>query len=184
MAIILSNVLTNMDAGVIVDSGKAVGNKLVATGAFNIASEPALNDVLMYCDLPSNCRPKELKFFNEVLDSMAAVVIDIGIYAGEKFVKKDGTKVVKNEAIDGGAFANNIGMMQSANLGDDLRYNITGDAYSLLGGYENSQLALWELATLEQDPFVPLRIGIEIVGAFDTFVAGKSLLQATYTFKA
>ena len=186
MAIILSNLLTDMDNKTIVDAGKAVGNVLVATAVVDLITEPSENDLLMFCDLPSNCRLKNLVFYNEDLDSGGnAARVFIGIYAGGQFVKADGTTVLKNEAVSTQAFAFNDNLLTQNNTGQDFRFNTNGDAFTLNSiGYGNAQFLLWELAALEQDPLVPLRIGFNLEDAFDVFVPGKLMLQAFFTFKA
>ena len=186
MANFFSDILIDVNNDVIIDAGEVAGNALIATSVVDLTTEPAVNDVVLYCDLPSNCKIKSLIFFNDDLDSGNTVSVDIGIYAGERIVRTDGTVFDENEVIDAETFSNDENFFFQSNIGEDIRYHTSGDAFANLGGYSNAQLALWELAgvaNLPEDPFKYLRIGVKVVGGFGTFVPGKSLLQVTYTGK-
>ena len=185
MAVILSNLLTETDNNVTVDYGTALGNVLVATGTVHLTTEPVVDDLIMYCDLPSNCRLKKLIYYNDDMDAGNNVLVHVGIYAGETFTTSAGVTYFKNAFVNSEAhFVEDYDMLQRENLGEDLRYNIDGDSFLSGGiGYGNAQFPLWQLAFLEEDPKVPLRMGIDIDVAFGNFVAGKTMLQAFYTFK-
>ena len=186
MANLFSDILTDVNNDVIIDAGEVAGNLVMSTSVIDVTTEPAVNDVLLFCDLPSNCKIKSLNFFNDDLDDTNTASVDIGIYAGERIVRTDGTVFDENEVIDTETFANDLNVLFQLNSGTEARYLTNSNSFTNLGGYSNSQLALWELAgiaNLPEDPFKYLRIGVKIVGGFGTFAAGKILLQATYTGK-
>ncbi len=189
MAIILSDNLTEVSNEVIVSAGKVAGDLIVSTSVIDVLTEPLVSDVLMYCDLPSNAKIKQLVFYNDDLDSGNTVSIDIGIYAGEQgFRTSDGAIFDPNTEISPEAFSNDENMFFQSNVGEDLRFNENGLAFINLGGYANAQLKLWQLTetnsvNLIEDPFKTLRIGAKIVGGFGTFVPGKTMLQVYYTGK-
>lgn len=186
MANFFSDILIDVNNDVIIDAGEVAGNALIATSVVDLTTEPATNDVVLYCDIPSNAKIKSLIFFNDDLDSTNTVSVDIGIYAGERIVRTDGTVFDENDVIDTETFSNDENFFFQANIGEDMRYITNGNAFVNLGGYANSQLALWELAgiaNLPEDPFKSLRIGAKIVGPFGTFVPGKTMLQVTYVGK-
>ena len=186
MANFFSDILTDVNNDVIIDAGEVAGNLVMSTSVVDVTTEPAVNDVLLFCDIPSNAKIKSINFFNDDLDTGNTVSIDIGIFAGERIVRTDGTVFDENAEIDPEVFANDFNIFFQGNSGSEARYLTNGTAFTNLGGYSNSQLALWELAgvaNLPEDPFKYLRIGAKIVGPFDTFAAGKVLLQVSYTGK-
>lgn len=186
MANFFSDLLIDVNNDVIIDAGEVAGNLVMSTSVVDITTEPSVNDLILFCDIPSNAKIKSLNFFNDDLDTGNTVSVDLGIFAGERIVRTDGTVFDENEVIDQETFADDLNILFQGNAGTEARYLTNANAFTNLGGYSNSQLALWELAgvaNLPEDPFKYLRLGITIVGGFDTFVAGKILLQVTYTGK-
>ena len=186
MANFFSDILIDANSDTIIDAGEVAGNLIMSTSVVDLTVEPSNGDVLLFADIPSNAKIKSLRFFNDNLDSGGTVFVDIGIYAGERIVRTDGTVFDENEVIQVDTFVDVFNILFQTNLGTEVRYIAGTNAFSTLGGYSNSQLQLWELAgiaNLPEDPFKSLRIGVKIVNAFGTFVPGKILLQATYTGK-
>ncbi len=181
MANFFSDVLTSLNAGNRVDAGTIRGNILSSTAVVNVQTEPAISDVLMYTDLPSNCRPQQLLFRNDDLDTGNTVAVDIGIYASADFKLPDGTTFLENQVILVDAFGKdeNAFFQDNRMVGEDFRFSTVGANSNT--GLLNAQDYLWELAGLTSDPGVDLRIGVSITGAFGTFAAGASLLIAQYT---
>lgn len=186
MANFFSDILIDANSDTIIDAGEVAGNLIMSTSVVDLTVEPSNGDVLLFADIPSNAKIKSLRLFNDNIDSGSNVIVDIGIFAGERISRTDGTVFDENEVIQVDTFVDNLNILFQTNLGTEVRYNSDGAAFEDLGGYANSQLALWQLAgaaNLPEDPFKYLRIGITLVVAIGTFVPGKVLLQITYTGK-
>lgn len=181
MANLFSDILTLTNAGTILDGSTAFGNVIVSTSIVDVQSEPAVNDVLMYADFPSNAKLKTLFFRNDDLDSTNTVAVDIGIYAAADFKLPDGTTFKENDVILVDAFGKdeNAFFQDNRMVGEDFRFSVTGANSNT--GLLGAQDALWQLAGLTTDSFQPLRIGIKITGGFGTFVAGASLLICMFS---
>lgn len=187
MAIFFSDILTDINNGVIIDAGEVSGNLLIATATFNITVEPQVGDIFMACDIPSSAKIKSLITFNEDLSQGATGQMDLGIYASSRILAEDNSILyLENDVIQADTFTEGSILIRGNNPGTDLRYDRFGSAFEDLGQYQNADLQLWELAgsaNLPRDPFSPLRIGAVMVEGFDGFDAGTALIQITYTGK-
>lgn len=182
MANLFSDLLTTRDAlSGISDPGTYAGQLLVTRAFFTVASNPADNDVIMMLDVPSNAKPSSLILFSD--DMGASSVSDFGIYAGEKFTDTDApkTEYSKNQVINVNAFDDASGILNSPNhdVHIELRFQLAGSSASL----DRIDDAMWQLADLDSDPLVNMRIGIALPTNWTTFVAGNIVLISEYTVK-
>ena len=182
MADLFSDVLTIRDTkGGISDASTYSGWQRVSKALIEITSEPALNELLHFIDLPSTDKPTSIKLVNTQIDSAPTVVISIGIYAGAQFTKSDGTIVLKNEAISPTAFVTVGTFFQTSTVDSpqEIRFDSTGTAAALI----NSDLSMWELAGLTEDPTINMRISAEIVNAFGTYTNGDVVMICNSSYK-
>lgn len=182
MANFLSDVLTIRDSkGGISDPGTYLSESKVTRSFFTFSSNPADDDVVLMLDIPSNGKPYSIMLFND--DIGAGSVADYGIYAGANFVDTDSseTEYSKDSVILVNAFADADTLLNSENLDthQEMRYRTSGTASSLT----NADLAMWQLAGLNSDPLVNLRIGIALPTNWSTFVGGSATLITEYSLK-
>ena len=173
MADLFSDVLTIRDTkGGISDASTYRGSQRITKGVINVAVNASTDDIWYIVDIPSNDKPTSILQFNQDLGDEGVAVI--GIYAGERFFKQDGTFVERNEVILEDAFSSFSSALNSDNrdLPIELRFDNTGSSTSLL----TLDFTMWELAGLVRDPFVNLRIGFKIATIFNPLVPGSLYL--------
>ena len=173
MADLFSDVLTIRDTkGGISDASTYRGSQRTTKGVINVAVNASTDDVWYLVDVPSNDTPTSILQFNQDLGTASNG--DIGIYAGDRFIKSDGVVVERNEVILKDAFSSLSTFLNSDNRESpiELRFEAFGTNNSL----KTLDFTMWELAGLARDPFVNLRIGIKIVVVFNPFVSGSVFL--------
>lgn len=182
MTILFSELLTQRDtAGAITDASTYAGDGLTTKTFFNMTTNVANDDVVMMLDLPSNSKPYSLYQYNENLGDGS--MVDYGIYASNGFVDTNNAATVyeKNQVIKQGAF--DVG---NANLNiavllfhETIRFRINGTS----SGLDRLNQTMWQLADLDSDPHVDMRIGIKFTTAFSSFTGGLLLLISDYSAK-
>lgn len=171
-----SPMLTNIDNKVILDSGLISGYLYSSSETVALlTTDIDANDIIHMLELPSNAKITSLVMYNDTLDSVADLTVDVGFYAARPFV--DGTTAyAANAVIDFDALVTDSIALQAANIvGAELRYetqNITT---------VNDEI--WELAGLASNPNVPLRLSLTIGTVAATAVAGDVTLRCTYLVK-
>ncbi len=179
MANFFSDVLIERDSKDISDSGTYAGSVLSTRGLLSLLTNTSSNDVLMMLDLPSNAKVLSLQLYNDPLGT--AQTEAIGIYAGEDFKLLDGTKVLRNDPINSGAFSSSGEDLNGTNLDAPVenRFNSAGSDNDILRADE----AIWQTANLAEDPFVNMRIGILVDDPWSGFTPGGITMICYYTAK-
>jgi len=182
MANLFSDVLTTRDSlGGISDPGTYAGQVIVTRSVIDLAANVNTDDVLLMLDIPSNAKPQSLCLFNDDLGTDSSS--DFGIYAGDNFTDTDVSKTeyLKNDVINVNAFADASTELNSSNLdgNEQMRFRASGSS-SVLSRLNE---AMWQLADLDSDPQVNLRIGIAIPTIWTVFSAGQIVLICEYTVK-
>ncbi len=182
MANFFSDLLTLRDTlGVITDASTYAGESISTKSSFDVISNPADNDVIMMLDIPSNAKLYSLLNFNE--DLGIGSVCDWGLYASRKFVDTDALATVfeENEVLNVNAFDDASGSLNSSILDFhiDKRFQAAGTSTSL----DRVGDAMWQLANLDSDPHLPIRIGIAFPTNFSTFVGGLINIIGQYSAK-
>ncbi len=165
MANLFSDSITERDTkGNISDFATMIGDASIASGSYQFLVSPTLGDVVLMLELPSQSKISSLKLANGDIGDGSA--IDIGIYAGSKFTDTDGSETVyaKDDVILVDAFDNGDAGLNSAQLilPGEYRWQPTGTGSALA----NHNDELWQLAGLDSNPNVNLRVGIHIATAF------------------
>lgn len=182
MANLFSDLLTARDAqGIITGPGTYAGASIITRAFINLTANPSASDTIMMLDLPSNAKPSSLFLYNDDIGDNS--VVDFGIYAGGAFIDTNLslTEYAKDAVINQNAFDNGSGDLNNAhrNVHIDLRFQATGSASSL----DRIDDVMWQLAGLNSDPGVDMRIGIFIGTNFANFLAGNIALISEYTVK-
>lgn len=180
MANLFSDVLTvrNSNGGVS-DPGTYLGKILISRGTVEILTNPADNDVFMITDLPSNAVLYGLEQYNT--DLGADSINSVGMFAGETFTEANGNIINKNDPLAFNGFDAVSTSLNSANINthQSLRFQANGAQASL--GLANAQM--WQLAALNEDPHINIRIGITVTTNWTTFVPGEITLICEFVCK-
>ena len=182
MANFFSDLLTLRDTeGTITDYSTYRG-QIVTTRAFiNVTSNPADNDVLMMLDIPSNAKLFALTLFNEDIGTGSSA--DFGIYSSLTFFDTDTLKTiyVKDAPININAFDTASGSLnvELLDFHSDKRFEAAGSSTDLTRVGD----AMWQLADLDSDPHLDLRIGIALPTNWSIFTGGFISLIAKYSAK-
>lgn len=180
MANFFSDVLTIRDSlGGISDPGTYSAKGLISNSIMTISTNPSDNDVFMMNDIPSNGVLYSLVQFNDDLgtDSFNSV----GMFAGETFIDETGTIINKNDPLSFDAFQSTSNVLNIANLNQHLDNRFTSGGSNSSIALANSQM--WELAGLNRDPQVNIRIGITITTNWTVFVPGSIRFMCEYVCK-
>lgn len=174
--------LTNAQAGIKRTSALAAGKLVVATDshAFS-ATETQLADVLLTdIRIPSNAVVREIKMYNDDLDSHGTptLVFDIGVYAAEAFTSTTSgtdTKHAADAIVDADLFVD----------GDTTARAATTKFTSLAldpgtMGPDDIDKPVWELLGYDNDPNAVLGVAITAQVAAATGAAGDLALQVEY----
>lgn len=180
MANLFSDLLTLRDTtGEITDGSTYIGDKIVTRGLFNFSSNPADDDAVLMLEIPSNARPHSIYSWND--DIGDASVTDWGIFASTEFTDTNvartvytSNSVILQTAFDSGNSSLNS-TVQDTHL--DNRFQAAGSSSQVTG--VNNQM--WQIAGLDSDPHLPLRIGITFTTNWAIFAGGNLYLVCKYS---
>lgn len=180
MANLFSDLLTLRDTeGEITDGSTYIGDSFVTRSFFNFSSNPADNDVVLMLDVPSNARPHNIYNWND--DIGTGSVVDYGIFSSVKFTDTNVAKTVyeANAVILQAAFDASSGILNTAfrDFHSEKRFQESGVAAQVTG--VNNQM--WQLAGLDSDPHIPLRLGLTITTNWSIFVGGNLYITCEYS---
>ena len=177
-----SDIITDRDTpGKITGFGTLLGDVSVSTGFINVTSNPADDDSIIMLDLPSGCKLNSLMQYNE--DLGAGSFFELVIFAGEKFTDTDVAKTVynKNQVILSTVFDDGSSSLNSTNLEIHIenRFQSAGSA----SGLSRHNDELWQLAGLDSNQTINLRIGYTITTNWSIFTGRELLLIETFVDK-
>ena len=182
MANFFSNVLTTRDSkGGISNSPAVTGGVNISSAVLKMTEVPIFADNFYLIDLPSSAVILTIRYYNEQLDTGGSMRLGTVVYAGAKFVEKDGTVVEKNDLISSASLFLLYDGVQSNNLpeGSNVRYDPVIAEFEL----PNHLKSLWELSGLQQDPFINLRLGFDVISIPTVFVPGNILMVVEWQNK-
>lgn len=147
----------------------AIGKVAYTTGDLEVG------DIAHVLALPSNARLLSLVLKVDDLDSNAspALLIDVGLYNGDKKFEVGGTSYTINQALDIDVYADGSSKGQAADtVGSDIS-TVTRNITSVGN-------MLWEDAGLASDPHATFYVSVTISAAPATAAAGDLTLVAQY----
>lgn len=172
--------LTNAQDGKKRSAALAAGKLVVATDSHAyLSTETQTGDVLLTdIRIPSNAVVREIKQYNDDLDSGSGIAMDIGVYAVEGFTSVTGGTATKHEVdtvVDADIFVD----------GDTTSRAATTKLTSLVldpttMGPEDIDKPVWEVLGFDKDPNTVLGVAVTCQIAAASALSGDFALQVEF----